>query len=60
MREKKWKEQEKKRHEEDNDEWGPVVLNMEAGGSYLQTTDPTDEVEKIVMDALEERNRKRK
>ena len=36
-REEEWKEQEKKRYEEDYDEWVPVVLNLEAGGSYLQT-----------------------
>ena len=32
-----------------------VAPNMEAGSSYLQTTDPRDDVEKIAMDGLEER-----
>ena len=36
-REEEWKEQEKKRYAEDYDEWVPVVLNLEPGGSYLQT-----------------------
>ena len=54
-REEERKEQEKKRCEEDDDEWVPVVPNMEAGGSYLQTTDPRVQVGKIVMDDFEER-----
>ena len=45
----------RKKYEEDDDEWVPVVLNTEAGGSYLQTTDPRDDVKKIVMDDFEER-----
>ena len=50
------REQEKKKgSEEDDKEWVPVVPNMEAGNSYLQTTYPSDVVEKIVMDELEER-----
>ena len=36
-REEEWKEQEKKRYGEDDDGWVPVVPNMWAGGSYLQT-----------------------
>ena len=57
----KWREQEKKGDEEEEDEQVHVVPSMEAGGSYLQTAYPRDEVEKIVMDGLEERkNRKRK
>ena len=32
-----------------------MVPNMEARSSYLQTTDPRDVVEKIVMDDFEER-----
>ena len=31
------------------------VPNMESGSSYLRTTYPRDQVEKIVMDGLEER-----
>ena len=31
------REQEKKGSEEDDDEWVPMVPNMEAGSSYLQT-----------------------
>ena len=50
-----WREQEKRRCEKDEDEWNPVVPNMEAGSSYFQTTYPGDEVEKIVVDDLEER-----
>ena len=49
------REPEKKGSEDGDDEWVPVVPNMEAGGSRLQTTDPKDVVEKIVMDELEER-----
>ena len=49
-----WREQEK-RSENDEDEWVPVVPNMESGSSYLRTTYPRDQVEKIVMDGLEER-----
>ena len=39
--------------EEDDDERVRVVPNMEAGGSYLQTTNLRAEVEKVVMDGLE-------
>ena len=39
-REEQWREQEKKRCEEDDDERVRVVPEMEAGSSYLQTTDP--------------------
>ena len=49
------REPEKKGSEDGDDEWVPVVPFMEAGGSCLQTTDPKDVVEKIVMDELEER-----
>ena len=49
------REPEKKGSEDGDDEWVPVVPNMEAGGTCLQTTDPKDAVEKIVMDELEER-----
>ena len=49
------KEAQGNRYDEDEDERVPVVPNMEAGSSYLQTTYPRDEVEKIVMDGLEER-----
>ena len=45
-------EQEEKRCEEDDDGRVSVVPDMEAGSSYLQTTDPRAEVEKIVMDGL--------
>ena len=48
------REQDKKGSEGDDDEWAPVVPDTEAGGSHLQTTDPKDVVEKIVMDELEE------
>ena len=48
-------ENRRKNCEEDNDERVRVVPNMEAGGSYLQTTDPRAEVEKVVMDGLEKR-----
>ena len=41
--------------QEDEDEPAQVLLDMEAGSSYFQTTDPRDEVEKILMDGLEER-----
>ena len=34
---------------------GTPHLNMEAGSSYLQTTDPRAEVEKVVMDGFVER-----
>ena len=47
------REQEKQGSEEDDDERVPVVPNMEAGSSYLQTTEPRDEVEKIWMDEIE-------
>ena len=40
---------------EQNSEWAPVVPNMEAGGSHLQTTDPRNMVENIAMDDLEEK-----
>ena len=40
---------------EQNGEWAPVVPNMEAGGSHLQTTDPRNMVENIAMDDLENR-----
>ena len=40
---------------EQNSEWAPVVPNMEAGGSLLQTTDPRYMVENIAMDDLEEK-----
>ena len=53
-RDEERKEQEKKRCEEDDDEWVPEVANVEAGGSYFQTTDPRDEIEKIVIGVLEE------
>ena len=49
------REQDKKGGEDEDDEWAPVVPNMEAGGSYLQTTDPRDVVEKVVMDDHEAR-----
>ena len=39
--------------EEDDDERVRVVPDMEAGGSYLQTTNLRAEVEKVVMDGLE-------
>ena len=52
-REEEWKEQEEKRCEEDDAERVSVVLNMEAGSSYLQTTDPSADFEKIVMDGLQ-------
>ena len=39
-RAEEWREQEKKRCEEGDDERVQVVPTMEAGGSYLQTTDP--------------------
>ena len=45
----------RKGSEEDDEERVPVVRNMEAGCSYLQTTYPRDVVEKIVIDELEER-----
>ena len=41
--------------EDDDEEWAPVVPDMEAGSPYFQTTDPRDGVEKIVMNGLEER-----
>ena len=44
---------EREESEDDDDEWAPVVPNMEAGGSHLQTADPRNMVEKIVMDELE-------
>ena len=44
-----WREQEK-RSEEDGEVRVPVVPDMEAGGSYLQTTYPRGVVEKFVMD----------
>ena len=37
---KKREERQERFIEEDDDEWVPVVPNMEAGGSYLQTSDP--------------------
>ena len=40
---------------EQKGEWAPVVPNMEAGGSHLQTTDPRNTVENIAMDDLEEK-----
>ena len=40
---------------EQNSEWAPVVPNMEAGVSHLQTTDPRNMVENIAMEDLEER-----
>ena len=49
------REQDKKGSEDDDDEWAPVVPNMEAGGSHFQTPDPRNTVEKIVMDELEEK-----
>ena len=49
------KEVQGNRYDEDEDERVPVVPEMEAGSSYLQTTYPRDEVEKIVVDGLEER-----
>ena len=36
------REPEKKGSEDGDDEWVPVVPNMEAGGSRLQTTDPKE------------------
>ena len=53
-REEGSREQETKRCKEDDDERVPMVPNMEAGSSYLQTTYPRDVVENIVMDELEE------
>ena len=53
-----FREYEKARGEESreqNSEWAPVVPNMEAGGSHLQTTDPRNMVENIAMDDLEEK-----
>ena len=47
--------EQEKRCEEDDDERVRVVPNMEAGGSYLQTTDPRAEVEQVVMGGLEKR-----
>ena len=55
MHAEEWREEEKRRCEKDEDEWVQVVPNMEAGSSYFQTTYLGDEVEKIVMDELEER-----
>ena len=55
----KLREQEKKGYEEEEDEHVYAVPNMKAGSSYLQTTDPRDEVEKIVMDGLDERKTRR-
>ena len=49
------REQVKKGSGEDDEERVPVVPNMEAGSSDLQTTDPSAEVQKIVVDELEER-----
>ena len=49
------REPEKKGSEDGDDEWVTVVPFMEAGGSRLQTIDPKDVVEKIVVDELEER-----
>ena len=54
------REEEKKRCEEDANERVVVVPNMEAGSSYLQTTDRRAEVEKFVMDGLEERKLERR
>ena len=34
-----------------------MVPNMEAGSSYLQTTDPRTEVDNIVMDGLQIRKK---
>ena len=48
------KEAQGNRYDEDEDERVPVVPNMEAGSSYLQTTYPRDEVEKLVMDGLQQ------
>ena len=50
-----WREREKRRCEEDDDERVSVVPNMEAGSSYLQTSDPRAEAEKVVTDGFEER-----
>ena len=42
-----WRQQEKNRCEEHEDERVQVVPNMEAGSSYLRTTDPRAEVGKV-------------